>query len=34
MRIIIWTNCILPLKLQREFEEKGKVKYVKIKSIQ
>lgn len=21
MRIIIWTNCILPLKLQREFEE-------------
>lgn len=34
LRIIIWTNCILPLKLQRESEEKGKVEYVKIKAIQ
>ena len=34
MQIIIWINCILPLKLQKEFEEKGKVKYVKIKTIQ
>lgn len=34
LRIIIWTNCILPLKLERESEEKGKVEYVKIKTIQ
>ena len=33
MRITIWTNCILLLQLRRKFKEKGKVKYVKIKTI-
>lgn len=31
MRIIIWTNCILQLKLQREFEEKVKLSMLRLR---